>query len=92
MKRPIALTRNLRCIKFIMDIKRNEILQAGYDKKLNKLLFVYMDSSSWQSLDLRFAFNYLHSIAKSLDEENMLSKECAQFWLNNSFVNNFVIK
>lgn len=92
MKQPIALTRNLRCIKFIMDIKGNEILQAGYDKKLNKLLFVYMDSSSWQSLDLRFAFNYLHSIAKSLDEENMLSKECAQFWINNSFVNKFVIE
>lgn len=91
MKCPVALTRNLRCIKFIMDIKGKEMLQARYDKKLNKLLSVYMDSSSWRSLDLRFAFNYLHAIAKKLDEENLLSKDCAQFWFDNPFVKKFLI-
>lgn len=92
MKRPIALTRNLRCIWFIMDKKSEEMLQAGYDKKLNKLLLVYMDSSSWQSLDLRFAFKYLHSIAKILNEENLLSKVCTQFWFNNPFVKKFLLE
>lgn len=92
MKRPIALTRNLRCIWFIMDKKSEEMLQAGYDKKLNKLLLVYMDSSSWQSLDLRFAFKYLHSIAKILNEENLLSKICTQFWFNNPFVKKFLLE
>lgn len=91
MKRPIALTRNLRCIKLIMTIKSEEMLRAGYDKKLNKLLSVYMDSSSWQSLDLRFAFNYLHSVAKKLDEETLLHKDNAQFWLKKSFVKKFVV-
>lgn len=92
MKRPIALTRNLRCIKLIMDKKSEEMLQAGYDMKLNKLLLVYMDSSSWQSLDLRFAFKYLHSIAKILNEENLLSKVCTQFWFNNPFVKKFLLE
>ncbi len=92
MKRPIALTRNLRCIKFIMDSKSVEMLQAGYAKKLNKVLSTYLDSSSWQSLDLRFAFNYLRSIAKKLDEGNVLSEECSQFWLNNSFVKKFAVE
>lgn len=92
MKRPIALTRNLRCIKFIMDSKSVEMLQAGYAKKLNKVLSIYLDSSSWQSLDLRFAFNYLRSIAKKLDEGNVLSEECSQFWLNNSFVKKFAVE
>lgn len=91
MKRPIALTNNLRCIKYIMDIKSEDILRAGYTRKLNKILSIYMDSNSWQSLDLRFAFNYLHSIAKRLNEENKLSNDCSQFWLNNSFVKKFII-
>ena len=91
MKLPIAMTRNLRCIKFIMDIKSKEMLNAGYDKKLNKILSAYQNSDSWKSLDLRFAFNYLYSIAKKLDEETLLHKDNAQFWLKKSFVKKFVV-
>lgn len=91
MKQPVALTPNLRYIKFIMNIKSEDILRAGYDKKLNKLLSIYMDSASWEFLDLRVAFSCLHSIAKKLDDVNLLNKDNAQFWLNNSFVKKFVI-
>lgn len=91
MKQQVALTRNLQYIKSIIKIKSEEMFQAGYDKKLNKLLSIYMEPTSWQSLDLRFAFNYLHYIAKRLDEENILSKECSEFWLKNTFVKKFVV-
>ena len=85
MKVPVALTRNLRCIKFICE----KIVSFGYAKKLHKLLAVYMDSESWALLDLRFAFNYLHSIAKAL-KQNGEADEVIDFWIENAFVNRFV--
>lgn len=85
MKVPVALTRNLRCIKFICE----KIVSFGYAKKLHKLLAVYMDSESWALLDLRFAFNYLHSIAKAL-KQNGESDEVIDFWIGDTFVIRFV--
>jgi hypothetical protein len=85
MKIPLALTRNLRCIKFISE----KIVSFGYTKKLHKLLAVYMDSESWTLLDLRFAFNYLHSIAKTL-KQNGEADEVIDFWIENAFVNRFI--
>ncbi len=87
MKTPIALTRNLRCIKLIC----KQLISFGYAKKLYKLLSVYKDSESWTSLDLRFAFNYLHSIAKIL-KQNGEADEVVDFWIDNTFVNRFVTK
>ena len=85
MKVPVALTRNLRCIKFISE----KIVSFGYAKKLHKLLAIYMDSESWALLDLRFAFNYLHSIAKML-KHNGEEDEVINFWIEDTFVNRFV--
>lgn len=85
MKVPVALTRNLRCIKFISE----KIVSLGYAKKLHKLLVVYKDSESWALLDLRFAFNYLHSIAKAL-KQNGEADEVIDFWIENTFVNRFI--
>lgn len=87
MKIPVALTRNLRCIKFISE----KIVSFGYTKKLNKLLAVYTESKSWALLDLRFAFNYLHSIAKTL-KQNGETDEVIDFWIENAFVNRFLVK
>ena len=86
MKNPIALTRNLKCIKLICE----QIISVGYEKKLYKLLSVYKDPESWNLLDLRFAFNYLHSIAKRL-KLNGEADEVIDFWIENTFVNRFVI-
>ncbi len=85
MKVPVALTRNLRCIKFISE----KIVSFGYAKKLHKLLAVYKDSESWALLDLRFAFNYLHSIAKAL-KQNGEADEVIDFWIENAFVKRFI--
>jgi hypothetical protein len=85
MKVPVALTRNLRCIKFISE----KIVSFGYAKKLHKLLAVYKDSESWALLDLRFAFIYLHSIAKVLKQHGE-ADEVIDFWIENAFVNRFV--
>lgn len=85
MKVPVALTRNLRCIKFISE----KIVSLGYAKKLHKLLAVYKDSESWALLDLRFAFNYLHSIAKAL-KQNGEADEVIDFWIENAFVKRFI--
>ena len=85
MKVPVALTRNLRCIKFISE----KIVNFGYAKKLHKLLAVYKDSESWALLDLRFAFNYLHSIAKAL-KQNGEADEVIDFWIENAFVKRFI--
>lgn len=85
MKVPVALTRNLRCIKFISE----KIVNYGYAKKLHKLLAVYKDSGSWTLLDLRFAFNYLHSIAKAL-KQNGEADEVIDFWIENAFVKRFI--
>ena len=87
MKVPVALTRNLRCIKFISE----KIVSLGYAKKLHKLLVVYKDSESWALLDLRFAFNYLHSIAKTLKQDGE-TDEVIDFWIEDTFVNRFVIE
>ncbi len=87
MKNPIALTRNLRCIKYIC----NEIISIGYTKKLHKLLSVYMNSESWCFLDLRFAFNYLHYIALSLKKSGV-TDAVIDFWLESPFVKRFVIE
>lgn len=81
MKKPVALTRNLRCVRFICE----QIISFGYAKKLLKLLSVYEDSESWHSLDLRFAFNYLHFIAKALKENGEID-EVIDFWIENSLV------
>ena len=85
MKVPVALTRNLRCIKFICE----KIVSFRYAKKLHKLLAVYKDSESWTLLDLRFAFNYLHSIAKAL-KQNGEADEVIDFWIENAFVKRFI--
>lgn len=87
MKKPVALTRNLRCVKFICE----QIISFGYAKKLLKLLSVYEDSESWHSLDLRFAFNYLHFIAKALKENGEID-EVIDFWIEKSFVNRFIVE
>ena len=91
MKSPIALTRNLRCIKLIVAKNVSKIINLGYAKKLHKLLAVYKDSKSWSSLDLRFAFNYLHFVAKTL-RQNGESDEVIDFWIENSFVNRFILE
>ena len=91
MKSPIALTRNLRCIKFILVENSQKMMNLGYAKKLRKLLSVYKDSESWSLLDLRYAFNYLHFIAKALKENGEID-EVIDFWIENSFVNRFVVE
>lgn len=91
MKSPIALTRNLKCIKLIVMKNCKKMMSLGYTKKLNKLLSVYKDSDSWSLLDLRFAFNYLHSIAGVM-KQNGESNYVIDFWLENVFVNKFVLK
>lgn len=85
MKIPVALTRNLRCIKFISE----KIVSFGYAEKLHKLLVVYKEKESWALLDLRFAFTYLHSIARLL-KQNGEKDEVIDFWLEDTFVNRFV--
>ena len=91
MQRPIALTRNLKCIKLIIKENCKKMMELGYTKKLNKLLFVYKDADSWSLLDLRFAFNYLHLIAKEM-KQNGESNNVIDFWLENTFVNKFVVE
>ena len=86
MKNPVALTRNLRCIKFICE----EIISFGYTKKLFKLLSVYKDSDTWNLLDLRYAFNYLHFISKTL-KQNGETDKVIDFWIEDTFVNRFVL-
>lgn len=90
MKTPIALTRNLECIKLIVIESSKKMMRLGYTKKLNKLLSVYKDSDSWSTLDLRFAFNYLHDIAQTL-KQNGESNDAIDFWMKNTFVNKFVV-
>jgi hypothetical protein len=87
---PIALTRNLKCIKHIVKENCKKMMDLGYTKKLNKLLSVYKDADSWSLLDLRFAFNYLHLIAKEM-KQNGESNNVIDFWLENTFVNKFVV-
>ena len=90
MQRPIALTRNLKCIKLIVKENCKKMMDLGYTKKLNKLLSVYKDADSWSLLDLRFAFNYLHLIAKTM-KDNGESNDAIDFWIENAFVNKFVL-
>ena len=88
---PIALTRNLKCIKLIVKENCKKMMELGYTKKLNKLLSVYKDADSWSLLDLRFAFKYLYNIAQTL-KQNGESNDIINFWLENVFVNKFVVK
>ena len=90
MRNPIALTRNLKCIKLIVRENCKKMMSLGYTKKLNKLLSVYKDADSWSLLDLRFAFNYLHLIAKTM-KDNGESNDAIDFWIENAFVNKFVL-
>ena len=90
MKTPIALTRNLKCIKLIVKENIKKMISLGYTKKLNKLLSVYKDSDSWSLLDLRFAFNYLHFIAEAM-KQNGESNDVIDFWMGNAFINKFVV-
>ena len=90
IKSPIALTRNLKCIKLIVMENCKKMMSLGYTKKLNKLLSVYKDSDSWSLLDLRFAFNYLHVIAKAM-KQNGESNDVIDFWMENAFINKFVV-
>ena len=90
MKSPIALTRNLKCIKLIVVENCKKMMGIGYTKKLNKLLSVYKDSDSWSLLDLRFAFNYLHFIAEAM-KQNGESNDVIDFWMGNAFINKFVV-
>ena len=86
MKSPIGLTRNIRCIKLICE----QIISFGYAKKLHKLLAVYKDSESWSLFYFLFSFNYLHSIAKVL-KQNEEADEVINFWIENTFVNRFIV-
>lgn len=90
MKTPVALTRNLRYIRFIVEKHCEEMMTLGYTQKLNKLLSVYKDSDSWTLLDLRYAFNYLYFIAKTLKQYGV-SNDTIDFWMENNFVNKFVV-
>ena len=89
MKTPTALTRNLRCIIFIVETQTEQMINRGYAKKLTKMLEVYKDSKSWELLDLRFAFNYLYSIAEVLKQQN-ISNEVINYWMEDDFVKRFV--
>lgn len=89
MKTPTALTRNLRCIIFIVETQTEQMINRGYAKKLTKMLEVYKDSKSWDLLDLRFAFNYLYSIAEVLKQQN-ISNEVINYWMEDDFVKRFV--
>ena len=53
------------------------------------MLEVYKDSKSWDLLDLRFAFNYLYSIAEVLKQQN-ISNEVINYWMEDDFVKRFV--
>lgn len=91
MKIPVALTRNLKCIKLILEKNASKMISMGYNPKLHKLLGVYRDPKSWSSLDLRFAFNYLHFIANILKQYGE-TDEVIDFWIENTFVNRFIVK
>ena len=91
MKSPVALTRNLRYIRFIMEKHCEEMMALGYTQKLNKLLSVYKDSDSWTLLDLRYAFNYLYFIAKTL-KQHSVSNDTIDFWIENAYVRKFVVE
>ena len=91
MKSPVALTRNLRYIRFIVEKHCEEMMALGYTQKLNKLLTVYKDADSWTLLDLRYAFNYLYFIAKTLKQYGV-SNDTIDFWMENDFVAKFVLE
>ena len=91
MKRPVALTRNLKCIKLILAENASQMICLGYIKKLHKLLDVYKDPTSWSVLDLRFAFNYLQFVANTL-KQNGVTDEVIDFWIESTFVNRFIVK
>ena len=91
MKIPVALTRNLKCIKLILANNASQMISMGYSQKLHKLLAVYKEPLSWASLDLRFAFNYLQFIANTL-KQNGETDEVIDFWIENTFVNRFIVK
>ena len=67
------------------------MMALGYTQKLNKLLSVYKDSSSWTLLDLRYAFNYLYFIAKTLKQHGV-SNDTIDFWIENAYVRKFVVE
>ena len=91
MKSPVALTRNLRYIRFIVEKHCEKMMALGYTQKLNKLLSVYKDSDSWTLLDLRYAFNYLYFIAKTLKQHGV-SNDTIDFWMDNDFVTKFILE
>ena len=91
MKTPVALTRNLRYIRFIIEKHCEEMMVLGYTQKLNKILSVYKDSDSWTLLDLRYAFNYLYYIAQAL-KQNGESNDAIDFWIEDAFVRKFVVE
>ena len=91
MKNPVALTRNLKCIKLILAENAPQMISLGYTTKLHKLLDIYKDPASWSLLDLRFAFNYLHFVAKTL-KQNEVTDEVIDFWIESTFVNRFIVK
>ena len=91
MKIPVASTRNLKCIKLILERNASQMISLGYSPKLHKLLAVYKEPLSWASLDLRFAFNYLQFIANTL-KQNGETDEVIDFWIENTFVNRFIVE
>ena len=91
MKIPVALTRNLKCIKLILEKNASQMISMGYSQKLHKLLAVYKEHQSWASLDLRFAFNYLHFIANTMKHYGE-TDEVIDFWIESTFVNRFIVK
>ena len=91
MRIPIALTRNLKCIKLLLEKNAPQMISMGYIPKLHKLLAVYKEPKSWSSLDLRFAFNYLQFIANTLKQIGE-TNEVIDFWIENTFINRFIVK
>lgn len=89
MKNPIALTRNLNFIWLLIDKKGKELVDLGYTDKIIKLLSVFKYSDTWNLLDIRFAFNYLYSIAKKMNELEG-ADEIINFWMEDSFVKKFI--
>lgn len=89
MKNPVALTRNLNFIWLLIDKKGKELIDLGYTDKIIKLLSVFKYSDTWNLLDIRFAFNYLYSIAKKMNELEG-SDEIIDFWMEDSFVKKFI--
>lgn len=89
LKIPTALTSNIGYLELIFKQTGQGLLNLGYTDKIIKLLFVFKNSETWNMLDLRLAFNYLHSIALRMKEFGEVN-DVIDFWITNSFVLRFI--